>query len=121
MQPLFKADPIIRPFQLGAVLDDLEQLCHEILHRVGEIQQYILYPHRVFKHHAWHIKIIGESAVTYVLINIGGYYQFVSDMKATRLSINVADSVDAFWFAYALADKLSVTPVIPTGVLGGTK
>ncbi|PJG84812.1 hypothetical protein [Conservatibacter flavescens] len=113
-RPLFKADPIIQPFNLEAVLSDLEQLCMIILERVGNIQQYIIYPHRVFKQCAWHIKIIGDKANTYLLLNISGYYQFINDVNATRLSISVIDDIDAFWLTYALANKLSIVPVVPT-------
>ncbi|MCW9734218.1 hypothetical protein L5B97_12215 [Avibacterium sp. 20-15] len=116
---LFRADPIIRPFNLAPVLQDLERLCKQILARVGDVQQFILYPHRVFKQRAWHIKVIGEKGITYLLLNIGGYYQFVSEMNATRLSLSVADDIDAFWFAYALSERLAVPPTIPTGLFGG--
>ncbi|MFQ1014335.1 hypothetical protein [Avibacterium paragallinarum] len=116
---LFQADPIIRPFNLDPVLQDLERLCKQILARVGNVQQFILYPHRVFKQRAWHIKVIGEKGITYLLLNIGGYYQFVSEMNATRLSLSIADDIDAFWFAYALSEKLGISPTIPTGLFGG--
>ncbi|OOF38262.1 hypothetical protein BKK47_09690 [Rodentibacter mrazii] len=117
--PLFKADPISQPFNLEAVLTDLNQLCEEIVERVGTIQHYILYPHRVFKQRAWNIKITGEKATTYLLLNIGGYYQFINDINAIRLSMNVKDDVDAFWLAYAIADKLNIQPTIPNGIFGG--
>ncbi|WP_410681343.1 hypothetical protein [Avibacterium paragallinarum] len=37
----------------------------------------------------------------------------------TRLSLSVADDIDAFWFAYALSEKLEISPTIPTGLFGG--
>lgn len=117
--PLFEAGPILKPFGLGAVLNDLEQLKALILHRVGKVQHYTLYPHRVFKQRAWHIKVVGDNATTYLLLNISGHYQFINEPKASRLSLYVADDIDAFWFAYALADKLSITPTIPDGVFQG--
>lgn len=113
---LFKADPIIKPFYLEAILQDLEMLCQLISARVGEVRQYLLYPHRVFKQRAWHIKIIGDKGVTYLLLNIVGYYQFINDSHATRLSISMTDDIDAFWFAYALAEQLEIAPVIPAGL-----
>ncbi|MDY4281325.1 MAG: hypothetical protein SOX56_09705 [[Pasteurella] mairii] len=116
---LFPADPIIRPFNLAPVLQDLTILCEQIFSRVGPVQQFMLYPHRVFKQRAWHIKVRGgEKGITYLLLNIGGYYQFVSEMNATRLSLNIADDVDAFWFAYALAEKLDISPIIPASIFG---
>lgn len=39
-------------------------------------------------------------------------------MNATRLSLNIADDVDAFWFAYALAEKLDISPIIPASIFG---
>ncbi|MDC2825712.1 hypothetical protein PHA51_06630 [Rodentibacter pneumotropicus] len=117
--PLFKADPISQPFNLEAVLTDLNQVCEEIVGRVGNIQHYILYPHRVFKQRAWNIKITGDKATAYLLLNIGGYYQFINDMNAIRLSMNVKDDVDAFWLAYAIADKLNIQPMIPSGIFEG--
>lgn len=60
----------------------------------------------------------GKKGITYLLLNIGGYYQFVSEMNATRLSLNIADDVDAFWFAYALAEKLDISPIIPASIFG---
>lgn len=116
---LFQADPIIRPFNLAPVLQDVVLLCEQILVRVGDVRQFILYPHRVFKQRAWHIKVIGEKGITYLLLNIGGYYQFVSEMNSTRLSLSVSDDIDAFWFAYALSEKIGISPTIPTGLFGG--
>lgn len=119
--PQFKADPIIRPFELAPILQDVKQLCETILNRVGAIKQYILYPHRIFKQRAWHIKIIGESTTTYLLLNISGYYQFTSDMNATRLSMSVVDDIDAFWLSYLLADRLAVVPSIPKEIFDKEK
>lgn len=116
---LFQADPIIRPFNLAPVLQDVVLLCEQILVRVGDVRQFILYPHRVFKQRAWHIKVIGEKGITYLLLNIGGYYQFVSEMNSTRLSLSVSDDIDAFWFAYALSEKIGISPTIPTELFGG--
>ncbi|MCW9716839.1 MULTISPECIES: hypothetical protein [unclassified Avibacterium] len=116
---LFRADPIIRSFNIDPILNDLSMLSELIIGRVGKVHQYILYPHRVFKRRAWHIKIMGEKGVTYLLLNIVGYYQFINDNTATRLSITIADDVDAFWFAYALSERLAVPPTIPTGLFGG--
>lgn len=116
ISPLFKADPIMQPFNFEAVLKDLVQLGEVIIERVGLIRHYVLYPHRIFRQRAWHIKISGEKATTYLLLNIGGYYQFINDMQAPRLSISVTDDIDAFWLAYALANRLNVQPVVPTDI-----
>ena len=114
--PLFQADPIIKSFDIAPVLKDLTLLCELIISRVGKVQHYIVYPHRVFKQRAWHIKILGEKGSTYLLLNIIGYYQFILDKDATRLSISITDDIDSFWFAYALAENLGVSPTIPMGL-----
>lgn len=119
VSPLFEAGPILQPFELETILSDIEQLKTLIIERVGKVQQYLLYPHRIFKQRAWHIKIVGEKATTYLLFNIGGYYQFVNDIKASRLSLNVADDTDAFWLAYLLAHHLSIIPTVPNDIFSG--
>lgn len=120
-QPLFKADPVIQPFNLETMGKDFEKLCAIILERVGNIQQYVIYPHRIFKQRAWHIRITGDKSITYLLLNVSGYYQFINDINASRLSLSVIDDTDAFWLTYVLANKLNVVPMVPKEVFKGEK
>ncbi|HDX0990421.1 TPA: hypothetical protein RNX34_002155 [Pasteurella multocida] len=120
LQPvyLFDAGPQKDTLNLTSpeVLEMLQEFCRAITDKIGAGKSIMLYPHRVVQHY-WGLELEGDKDKLPILINITGRFrlpQFNANQWPARLIIDMADHIDAYWFAMFLAEKLHLVVNSPS-------
>ncbi|HDL4371570.1 TPA: hypothetical protein PXA21_002393 [Mannheimia haemolytica] len=93
-----------------AVETQLLGFCEQIRQLIGVGKQITLFPHRVVQNH-WAIELSGEQGSVHLLLNVTGRSLLpTSNYREwpARLVIEIADHVDAYWFATFLAQQLDL-------------
>lgn len=109
---LFNAGP--QKSSLGVVSPAVETqllgFCEQIRQLIGVGKQITLFPHRVAQNH-WAIELTGENGSVHLLLNVTGRSLLPTSNNRewpARLVIEMADHVDAYWFATFLAQQLAL-------------
>ncbi|QLB12788.1 hypothetical protein EV697_101483 [Bisgaardia hudsonensis] len=120
LQPvyLFEAGPQKETLSITSpdVSSMLQDFCQAILAKIGVGKSIILYPHRVVRHY-WGLELEGENDNLPILLNITGRFrppQFDTNQWPARIVIDVADHIDAYWFAMYLAETLHLKMSSPS-------
>lgn len=93
-----------------AVEAQLIGFCEQIRQLIGIGKLITLFPHRVVQNH-WAIELSGEKGSVHLLLNVTGRSLLpTSNYREwpARLVIEIADHVDAYWFATFLTQDLGL-------------
>lgn len=112
LQPvyLFEASPRKDTLSVTSpdILAMLQAFCRSVAEKIGQGKSIMLYPHRVVRHY-WGLELEGDKDKLPILLNITGRFllpQLNMEQWPARLIIDVADHIDAYWFAMFLAEAL---------------
>lgn len=123
---LFNAGP--QKTSLGFTSQEVEaqltKFCDQVRQQIGQGKFITLFPHRVVQNH-WAIELTGDQNSIHLLLNVTGRSLLPTSANSewpARLVIEMADHVDAYWFAIFLAQKLNLqTTHIPLSTTVGDK
>ncbi|EFL80062.1 MULTISPECIES: hypothetical protein [Pasteurellaceae] len=115
LQPvyLFDAGPQKETLNISSpeILEMLQAFSQTITNKIGQGKSIVVYPHRVVRHY-WGLELEGDKDKLPILLNITGRFRLPQINKKqwpARLTIDVADHVDAYWLTMFLAESLHLT------------
>lgn len=90
--------------QTAALISALRQ-------KIGSAREIISHPYRIGRVNYVRVRLQGEIAPAFLLLEISGYTDLKLNLDAARLHINVCDSTDAYWLLQLLQQELCTTTV----------